>query len=734
MPSKYSFGVVIADYSSQGLISIPNDRQIQYLRDDAQSRYTAPASRTRSQSNATKASGKDTIASSYRPTTTNNHVPQLALESPVDSKSRRVLIIDSDSDEERLDSRSRFPARPQKSRAPQQAIVAPASHIPRPSTAKSQDQAKQVRIQQPGEATPQLQPSHVVPESRRAATSPITRRHGGVKALIQARYDEELAAALEHERRESVDGDQPQQTTGVRAFYQAKRQREAGLRPRAEDHRPDNTNRLSLHEFLDSVPRTASKPKPQAREPVHVADKAAKASHGRDMSINEFLRMEPAPPEDGPAAITHGGRSPLVARLPKGIELGSRLEQRKSMDEEAAELNHAQSLPSSPRKRSRTPPRRLQPLSAQVDSEEDNPGPSHQPSMAFRAQKHRQKELSRSTAASSYQPSTGRSLNFDGFSDVDDDSYFAPGPVIDPAATANRPSTQRRRSHSLQSRGRSPRRPGSSAAQRPNSVLGSAGMRLNPVEGSRVLANRLGPGISPVSSPKHSLTKLSSVSSFEAESSTTVERPASHHAKLSTLSKPQPPSSTGSWHLPKLTPLDDQPEDFSNLFDAGDGQEAGNILIFTSDEEDGEDEEDDAEVDDLPTPQLQSLSEDVQIAPAHWGTISSGRHVDLSRKEADSMSMLSAVYPPDIGRYSSVGEAGGPLEMALAGMRHGGELGASYKPGKASFLRKAINPSEFLQRLGLRHSSNGERMGSVGGISSSRSGAQHQYLAGSTSH
>lgn len=127
-----------------------------------------------------------------------------------------------------------------------------------------------------------------------------------------------------------------------------------------------------------------------------------------------------------------------------------------------------------------------------------------------------------------------------------------------------------------------------------------------------------------------------------------------------------------------------------------------NILIFTSDEEDNQ-EEDDADEDDLPTPRLQKLEEDVRFPSNEWGMISAGKQFTPCSKDPDNMSDGSAVYPPDIGRRFSGNES--PLALALQSMRHGGELGAAYKPPQSRFALKTVNASDILGRLGLKKTS-----------------------------
>jgi hypothetical protein len=83
--------------------------------------------------------------------------------------------------------------------------------------------------------------------------------------------------------------------------------------------------------------------------------------------------------------------------------------------------------------------------------------------------------------------------------------------------------------------------------------------------------------------------------------------------------------------------------------------------FYSSDE--AETEEQDC---DLPTPKLQSIPE-TELMTSHWGMISAGQNVLPRVLEEDELSEVSAVFPPDIGRYRYAGAGEGPLALALRG-------------------------------------------------------------------
>jgi hypothetical protein len=123
------------------------------------------------------------------------------------------------------------------------------------------------------------------------------------------------------------------------------------------------------------------------------------------------------------------------------------------------------------------------------------------------------------------------------------------------------------------------------------------------------------------------------------------------------------------------------------------------ITIFTSDEEDENTEEG-----DLPTPRLQSIPESATFPSRRWGTISSGQHESARCKDDDEMSETSAVFPPDIGRYKYVCEGEGPLALTFSEMAddEGKSKGSKVSKGRRGKLRRGVSKTGLLERLRLR--------------------------------
>lgn len=91
-------------------------------------------------------------------------------------------------------------------------------------------------------------------------------------------------------------------------------------------------------------------------------------------------------------------------------------------------------------------------------------------------------------------------------------------------------------------------------------------------------------------------------------------------------------------------------EAFASMFD----DKISRIAIFTSDEE-----EDDSEDEDISTPGCQIVDEEAIYSSKRFGTISSGR--DVTAKDRDVISEMSAAFPPDIGRFKYGEEDAKPL-------------------------------------------------------------------------
>ena len=745
MPGKYSYNVVLADYSSQGLIPLPNDQTIQDLRDERDSHaYRAP----RTQQSQTRR-------------------PETALSYNDSASRQRVRIFDSDTDEEPETIQEATPAALQGERSTRyhnKSIERTLQYSARPQRSSSLPK----QPQEPAAAQDGL--------INNGDLIPRTRRKGGVRALIQARYDEELATALAAEEAtgDEVHSLEGNKTSVPKAPVNA-RDSEEPSRVEAEQskvvHRQDKQSKLSLHEFLNTIPRKPKliKPNPNLRPrgPQRDSDEGRKG-HGRSVSLKQFLDMVPEPPEkDQPSSAeqavkqgttasssgsTETSRSPApVSRLPKGVARSESPAVRKKISSTfstecdtvpAAIASHRESVGERRddlvRKQKRVlphPPKQriLEQLPTDHDSGPVAPPIStetsaeHRDGLANANHEPRQAEqlLTKSTLPQQLK-GDANDLDFDGFSDVDvEDSYFTAAAPSISTTSKSYSSQEPRRTSSLRTWKRPVRTDLSLREDRPSSSQGVR-QKVHPPDGRvpSVLAGdgrdpsagRETPARSLISSPKTSLTTgRSSVSPF-LQTPPKVKDASRSDAQATFV---HANSSNTSWGLPTIAVSDNRDDDLSKLFESDIEKHDGNILIFTSDEE----EEDE---DDLPTPRPQKLDSDIQFGTAQWGTISSGRQVDFTRKDADTMSELSAVFPPDIGRYGGSTE-GGPLAVALAGMRHGGELGATYKPDRSSFMRRSFSGGELLQRLGLRsppvssaRSGKSGRSGASGGSERSR--------------
>ncbi|KPI35871.1 uncharacterized protein AB675_11115 [Cyphellophora attinorum] len=712
MPGKYSYNLVLADYSSQGLISLPNDQQLQYLREDQPSRVG------------------NTKNSTYRPRGPSGR-PETALShaSGQDS-SRRVVIVDSDTSDDEV-------VRVEQDVSQQQSVERSAELLARNVGEDGGDRAALASTHQ---AVTNPQPHVPHPDSNDTSRKPRNRltkprRSGGVRALIQARYNEELAAAIAEEE----SAGEPVNHTPV-GTEKGKNDPQLGKVEAAQtngasaqdDAASAAINKLSLHEFLDTVPRSPRKPKWQPRGPQREPGQHVDRPHTRSISVQEFLSLEPGPVTDGvatakskPSTSTEGTASGLSK--PSTSTEGTASEIRKPappLNKKKSSPNLVSRLPrnvSSQHQRPASSPQHEKPQElvmprASVDKPAD-PAPStgkqterprspdtdtvrhigRSPSPQKPAEKDlRQHGPVRPVSKYMEEP------DFDGFSDVDDDSYFPAIAHYSSAQTQSGPPANMRRSSSVRTSSHQRRDKLSQVLGRPSRPSSAHGMddilqlqhdRESAVQSRQRMIHDVasaGRSRTPIGSPELSLTTASSSTSpFPRTPKTNMGA----SGKSSRQARVKPSGSTESWGLPNIVVSDDKVESLSQFLGEHDESKSSNVMIFTSDEE---------EEDDYPTPRLQRLEEDVQMAPAKWGTISSGRQVNFTRKDADTMSEISAVYPPDIGRYTSNGEAGGPLATALAGMRHGGELGATYKPGKSSRFRRSMKPGDLLQKLGLK--------------------------------
>ena len=107
MPGKYSHNVVLSQYSSQGIISLPNGQQLDYFKQAAPPRAVPTlTSLQRTPSNATKSSEQDSVASKSIRSVAETPKPRrydLILKED-NTPRRRLVIAESDSEGEAIAS------------------------------------------------------------------------------------------------------------------------------------------------------------------------------------------------------------------------------------------------------------------------------------------------------------------------------------------------------------------------------------------------------------------------------------------------------------------------------------------------------------------------------------------------------------------------------------------------------------------------------------------------------
>jgi hypothetical protein len=651
MPGRYSYNVVLADYSSQGLISLPNDKQIRYLREPTgptTTTQTSQLARTRSQSAATRLSYQNTNSGhdlhpsqSLRSLKTTNPAPRSTTPAP---DGKRVLIFDSDSEDDGDGGEIDRPPTAHSLAAPQDHKIWPRSQTP----VAQYQKPHQTQKEHVSNGHPRDRP--ISRSSDRTLTSPPPQRPGGVRALIQARYDEELAKAIRDEQ------------------------------SAAEDSR--TTKQMSLHEFLDSVPRSPRKPKPQPREPVAVPPQATRPFRDGDISVKQFLDLVPEPPQEKeqrsqPTLARRHSQGNLISRMPRGIAVQRPAPSPVPTGPPRREDRYYRNArgSASPLPRAKAVNSRIHnpyPLDQSVSTQRKSPSVQTTPNQTATTPSNPKPMVAKHSRKTGPKENLDNyELDFEGFSEQQDSYFTTLPPLSRDRPLDSGPMQDRLAPLEL----RTPR-------------LRDTAERPSPSHSRKMI-----PG-SPGSD------SLASMSSLGIQSQTTMGLSPRGGMSDQNSKASERPGTNDSWGLPSLVVNSDKGDDFGHMFDDGRPdarRDDRNILIFTSDEE-----EEDDELDDLPTPKLQRLEEDVQMASDRWGMISAGRHVPQHVKEPDTMSELSAVYPPDIGRYTSSGGAGGPLAVALQGVRHGGELGYTYKPPTEPFYRRAAKPKDILQKLGLR--------------------------------
>lgn len=187
MPGKYSHGLVLAQYSSQGIISLPND---DYLGSAAQRRNASAAvSRQRTTSNATKSSGHQAAQSvQYARSTPHSRIYNLT-PSSTRTPQKRVVIVQSDSEEEHdLDESEEEWVRPQP-RSSQR--FTPSTHAKTSGPRISGTPLRQSTTRATEKPIQDISFTQQAPTESRMPKN----RSGGVRALIEARHKAEMEKA-----------------------------------------------------------------------------------------------------------------------------------------------------------------------------------------------------------------------------------------------------------------------------------------------------------------------------------------------------------------------------------------------------------------------------------------------------------------------------------------------------------------------------------------------------------
>ena len=561
MPGKYSHGLVLAHYSAQGIISLPNDG---YLKSSAQPRAaSAAAFRQRTTSITTRSSGFHSVASRSAKSVGEIQQPRSHNLSgnATTTTPRRVVIVSTDSESENDTDESEAEwVRPQ--------VIAPSV---RSNGGKGLHRANPPNLNQSrnvrpdtqgadfGRARPTPNPKVEKPELEEkplAQVTPKKKKGGGVRALMQARYEAEMKKAAEEASGEDNED------TG-----------------------------LSLREIL----RTPAAPKEKA------------------LTVQEFLSNVPDP----------------STRRTEGT---------------------------------------LEEISPQPAT--STPNPTERSSV-------RSSQKARATAGSAYQqqnsknqvhtskPSTSQSAkapeaepSFDGFSDSEEQSDFPFPTISDPG---RKPQTSSK-VHQTSERSANPRPEPSPTVvthkQPAQDAIASERAITPTLKNARRLEMRKAKPVGNHKRAESSLASLESdMSSIFGMSSVGGTTQATSGYSLAPRSVTKLANSK-TWDSPQIR-HGGTSDDFGDMF-----RDINNTTtIFTSDEE--EDQHDEER--DLPAPRLQSIPESDLFRTGRWGMISSGQNTSNRARDEDEMSDMSAVFPPDIGRYKHDGYAGSPLAMALSG-------------------------------------------------------------------
>ena len=619
MPGKYSHNVVLASYSNQGIISLPNDDQACYVKEDPYRRAaSAAAPRQRKSSNATEVTGYQSLGRrSVKSVATPSQPRRHGLGLADMSQSRgRVVIADSDSEDD-----------------------IKLHHQNLRSTAASYQAATAVR---PPNFTRNSY-AEAMPRRRRAADDPT--RAEPPKALnrprtAQSRGNETASLSPSLQRR-----------SGVRAFMQARHLKETATEPTKAEGRGgrDRSRPLTMKELLASGNRSGT----------------VAAGHSRgasEVSVADFLRTTSVSTTD--SATT----------------------------------------PEDPNSAPRHPPK------GQVASEDRDMPVPHGPAPPVGSTKvqdasgtHARRPRTHDTLPDDYD------LDFDGFTDDGEDNRF------DSAFTQPSKSARLARSNGQQQLPKKPAR----EQQKPKSAntrtakLDQRSMaQLAPAVIQRQQRRSISPALfvpreqrPPPKSPSHrneaqsrtGHSQQDSVTSSQSRSQGSSVFGLSSTTQTTVVGSRDSPTSfmrskTGtphSWGLPRLDHNEPMDNAFDNMFD----EKSNRTAIFTSDEE-----EDESENEYAPAPRLQTVDEKAIYSSNQFGTISSGR--DVTAKDRDAISEMSAAFPPDIGRFKYGEEE--TMPPAISRRYHVAETVPEIKMPISQEKTKKSSGGGLLERLKLR--------------------------------
>jgi hypothetical protein len=601
MPGKYSHGLVLAQYSSKGIISLPND---EYLKSLGQPRASSAAAlRQRAASNATKSSGPRSIAARSATSLPVCQKPRVCGVTPSRpaSSQNRVVIMESDSEREGdpEESEEEQWVRPW-TRPPPRALR---TTRPRASAGVSSQVTPGAALARAQKTSTKLAPARTTErfidkkneEERITDPSNRLKKRGGVNALMRARYQAEMKKAAE-----------------------------AG----SEDIEEDAV--LSLRDILQTKPK-----------PDH--------SKETPLTMREFLICEPDP---------HGVKQQPASSAQTGQDMDS------------------------------------------AGSSSTQPRVDLKSSRAVHQSAYRMQNSSNAVQiASSSQPIPLKQYqtepDFDCFAGPNEKAQF----VVQPKpAQQTRPTTSWKDAQQSEPERTGPHTVEHSVSATTVSTLSVSepdSGTMTDCRGSRTLVSRAKKKSgshkrqdSSLSSMDSDLSSIFGMSSVGATTMTTSGySPATRLANKTT--------SKQAWHLPHAQQNQDG-DNFADMF-----HDINNTTtIFTSDEEEGEQDDEVDKEPDLPPPRVQSIPESELFPGRQWGIISAGQNIRDRAREDDEMSDMSAVFPPDIGRSTHGGAREGSLPMAIAGKADEGSK-AQRARGSTGKLKKQKRDTgqQLLQKL-----------------------------------